>query len=273
MNYFGLIDVYPFRFNMIQLEPISGVFNRERALQAAYPMRMLVVKEGSGFLCMNSGDHKLQNKRIFFIPEEGLVRLEGQITSGYWLSFSSMLYAEFLLQHLDPRAKNLFLTLSYRDLTPQLSTKTNGLLDQLKREITARKDIRFLAQYLSLFLGFTAGLDGYLAALTLDELQQVLRFRAILEQYFRTERSIHFYAEGMGMSTGKLNRFLDRVLGKTLTVLIKDRIMREAEELLLQSDYSIDEIADMLGFEETTKFATSFKRHKGISVLQFSKLV
>jgi AraC family transcriptional activator of pobA len=258
---------------MIQLEPISGVFYRERALQAIYPMRMLIVKEGSGFLCMNSGDYKLLDKRIFFIPEEGLVRLEGKITSGYWLSFSSMLYAEFLLQHLDPLAKNLFLNLSHRDLTLPESTKIYSLLDQLKREINAHKDIRFLTQYLSLFLGFTAGLDGYLAALTLDELQQVLRFRAILEQFYRTERSIQFYAEGMGMSTGKLNKFLDRVLGKSLTVLIKDRIMREAEELLLQSDFSVDEIADMLGFEQTTKFMMSFKRHKGMSVLQFSRLV
>ncbi len=258
---------------MIQLAPISGVFNRERALQATYPMRMLIVRDGNGFLCMNSGDYKLQDKRIFFIPEEGLVRLEGKITSGYWLNFSSMLYVEFLLQHLDPLAKNLFLNLSYRDLDAEEAVKTYSLLDQLKKEIDTGKDTRFLAQYLSLFLGFTAGLDGYLAALTLDELQQVLRFKAIFDQYYRVERSIGFYAEGMGMSPGKLNKFLDHVLGKSLTVLIKDRIMREAEELLLHSDFSIDQIAEILGFEHTTKFTASFKRHKGVSVLQFSKLV
>ncbi|MFF5380599.1 helix-turn-helix transcriptional regulator [Pedobacter suwonensis] len=257
---------------MIQLEPISGFFHRERALQAIYPMRMLIVCHGKGFLCMNSGDYPLLNGRIFFIPEEGLVRLDGEMSSGYWLSFSSLLYAEFLLQHLDPQAKNLFLNLSFRDLDPQKSSKTYNLLDQLKREIDHKKDMSYIAQYLSLFLGFTAGLDGYLAALTLDDLQQVLRFRAILEQFYKQERSIQFYAEGMGMSPGRLNKFLDRVLGKSLTVLIKDRIMREAEVLLLHSDYTIDEIAEILGFEQTTSFNTSFKRHKGMSVFQFSRL-
>ncbi|MNT47882.1 DNA-binding transcriptional regulator MelR [compost metagenome] len=74
------------------------------------------------------------------------------------------------------------------------------------------------------------------------------------------------------MSTGKLNRFLDRVLGKSLAVLIKDRIMREAEALLTHSDYSVDEIAIMLGFEQTTNFNSSFKRYKGMSVFQFSKM-
>jgi len=257
---------------MIQLEPIKGFFHRERALQAVYPMRMLIVREGSGFLCMNSGDYTLLDGRIFFIPEEGLVRLDGEITSGYWLSFSSLLYAEFLLQHLDPQAKNLFLNLSFRDLDLQKSSQTYSLIDQLKKEIDHKSDMPFLAQYLSLFLGFTAGLDGYLAALTLDDLQQVLRFRAILEQFYKRERSIQFYAEGMGLSPGKLNKFLDRALGKSLTVLLKDRIMREAEELLLHSDYSVDEIAKLLGFEQTTNFCTSFKRHKGISVSQFSRL-
>jgi len=257
---------------MIQLEPISGIFKRERALLAAFPMRVLIIKEGTGFLCMNSGDYVLTNRRIFFIPEEGLVRLDGEIKSGYWLNFSSLLYAEFLLQHLDPMAKNLFLNLSFRDLDLPQSTKTYSLLDMLRREINARKDLSFLAQYLSLFLGYTAGLDGYLAALTLDELEQVLRFRAILEQYYKQERSIQFYAEGMGMSAGKLNRFLDRVLGKSLAVLIKDRIMREAEALLTHSDYTVDEIATMLGFEQTTNFNSSFKRYKGMSVFQFSKI-
>ncbi|MGM9478909.1 helix-turn-helix domain-containing protein [Pedobacter sp. GSP4] len=257
---------------MIQLEPISGIFKRERALQAIYPMRMLIVKEGKGFLCMNSGDYKLLDHRIFFIPEEGLVRLEGQIVSGYWLNFSSMLYAEFLLQHLDPLAKNLFLNLSFRDLEGTEFTKTYSLLHQLQKEIKAKKDMPFLAQYLSLFLGFTAGLDGYLAALTLDELQYVLRFRAILEQFYRQERAIQFYAEGMGMSPSKLNRFLDRVLGKSLAVLIKDRIMREAEELLRNSDYTVDEIAGILGFEQTVNFSTTFRRYKGMSVSQFSRL-
>ncbi|MBO9674336.1 MAG: helix-turn-helix transcriptional regulator [Sphingobacteriaceae bacterium] len=257
---------------MIQLEPISGFFKREHALQALYPMRMLIVRGGAGFLCMNSGDYPLLKGRIFFIPEEGLVRLDGEITSGYWLSFSSLLYAEFLLQHLDPQAKNLFLNLSFRDLDLNRSTKTYNLLDQLKKEINNKSDISFLAQYLSLFLGFTAGLDGYLAAFNLDDLQEVLRFRAILEQFYRKERSIQFYAEGMGMSAGKLNKFLDRVLGKSLAVLIKDRIMREAEELLLHSDYTVDEIAALLGFEQTVNFSTSFRRHKGISVLKFSRL-
>lgn len=256
---------------MIQLESINGTFKKERALQAIYPIRVLVIKEGSGWLCMNSGSYKLINGRVFFIPEEGLVRLEAEIESGYWLTFSSFLYAEFLLQHLDPLAKSLFLKLSYRDLDGE-STKAYRLLDQLKIDIEADRDLPFLSQYISLFLGYASGLDGYLEASSLDELQQVLRFRAILEQFYRRERFIEFYAEGMGMGVKKFKLFLRRVLGKSLASLIRDRIMREAEQLLIETEYSIDEIAEILGFEQTRNFYQTFKRHKGKSVIKFRRL-
>lgn len=259
---------------MIELQAINGHFKREIALQAKYPMRILLVKEANGFLCMNSGDYPLKSEkygRIFFIPEEGLVRLEGHVQSAHWISFSSFIYAEFLMQHLDPLAKNLFLNLSYRDLKDD-ADKTFSLFNQLKKHLDAQAEWPFLAQNMSLFLGFTAGLDGYLAAWTPDELDKVLRFKAILEQYFKSERSIQFYAEGMGLSPRGLNNFLAKVLGKSFSVLIRDRIMREAEQLLLHSDFSVDEIANMLGFTQTINFSSSFKRHKGVSVNQFSHL-
>lgn len=255
---------------MIKLKLIKGIFKRESALAATHPMRILVIKEASGFLCMNSGDYELINGRIFFIPEEGLVRLEGEIMVGYWLTFNNSLYLEFLQQHLDPMAKNLFLKLSFRDLDNEELAKASGLLAQLKKEIENKKDIRFLSQYLSLFLGFTAGIEGFLAALTLDELQQTLRFRAILENFYKREKSIQFYAEGMGMSPRKLNSFLGRVLGKSLFVLIKDRVMREAELMLLHSEYTVDEIARILGFPNASNFSETFRRYKGISISQFS---
>jgi AraC-like DNA-binding protein len=258
--------------DMVELELLKGIYTKGVALQAGYPMRILVIKEGKGVLSMNSGDYALVGGRIFFIPEEGLVRLEGKIESGYWLSFSSAIYAEFLLQHLDPAAKNLFLNLTFRDLSIEESLKTYSLLEQLKREISNKKDVQFLSQYISLFLGYSAGLDGYLTALTIDQLQQVMRFRAILEQYYKTEKNTAFYAKGMGLSIHKFNSFLNDVMNKSFSSLIKDRVMREAEELLMNSEYSIDEIAEILGFTKAENFNNTFKRYKGVSAIKFSKL-
>lgn len=255
---------------MIKLELIKGTFKRDIALTATHPMRILVIKEGNGLLCMNSGDYDLKHGRIFFIPEEGLVRLEGVITTGYWLNFCTSLYAEFLKQHLDPLAKNLFLNLSFRDLSGNRLEKAFNLLAQLQKEIEINKDLPLISQCLSLFLGFTAGFDGYLVALTPDELQHTIKFKALLENYYKKEKAIQFYAREMGMSPRKLNGFLDRILGKSLFVLIKDRIMREAEVLLLDSEYTVEEIAGILGFSNAENFGTTFRRYKGVSLSQFS---
>lgn len=257
---------------MIQLEDIKGKFKRDKAINAEFPIRVLIIKEATGLLCMNSGDYVLCPGRVFFIPEEGIIRLEGEITAAYWLSFSSLLYSEFLLQHTDAQSRNLFMNLSFKDLNEVQAQKAFTLLEQLKREILAKRDISYLAQYLSLLLGFSAVLNAELMDLSVDELQQVLRFRAILEQYFKTERLTEFYAAGMGMSSRKLNAFLKKAFTKNLPDLLFARIIREAEELLIHTDYSLSMIAEILGFEQANSFASSFKRSKGISALEFRRL-
>ncbi|RZL57722.1 MAG: AraC family transcriptional regulator [Pedobacter sp.] len=257
---------------MIQLEDIKGRFKKDKAISAEYPIRVLIIKEATGLLCMNSGDHQLSPGRVFFIPEEGIIRLEGEITSAYWLSFSSLLYSEFLLQHTDSQSRNLFMMLSFKDLTAQQAQKAFTLSEQLKREIAAKRDISYLAQYLSLLLGFSAVLNAELMDLTVDELQQVLRFRAILEQYFKTERATEFYAAGMGMSSRKLNSFLKKAFSKNLPELLYSRLMREAEELLIHTDYSVSMIAEILGFEQANSFVSNFKKTKGVSALEFRRM-
>ncbi|WP_443943730.1 helix-turn-helix domain-containing protein [Pedobacter sp. AW1-32] len=257
---------------MVHLQTISGKFKRDHALNVEYPMRIFIVQRASGFLCMNSGDYDLLDQRIFFVPEEGLIRLEGAVETGFVLSFSSAVYNEFLLQHLDPSAKNLFQTLSFRDLDAAEFKRVTSLLSQLKKEMLNGRDAQLLAQYVSLLLGYTSDLEGYLVALSFDELQDVLRFRAILEQFYKKEKSLTFYAEGMGMTEGKLKRFLSVALGKSLSVLIKDRLHREAQELLKHTDHSVEEISDMLGFENVTSFANSFKRMAGITVYKYQKM-
>jgi len=257
---------------MVHLQTISGNFKREHALNVEYPMRIFIVEKGSGYLCMNSGDYQLLDQRIFFVPEEGLIRLEGEVETGFVLSFSNAVYSEFLLQHLDPLAKNLFQTLSFRDLDAAEFKRVTGLLLQLKKEMLNGRDARLLAQYVSLFLGYTSDLEGYLVALSFDELQDVLRFRAILEQFYKKEKALEFYAEGMGMTASKLKRFLAQALGKSLSVLIKDRIHREAEELLKHTDHSVDEISEILGFDNVISFANSFKRMAGVTVYKYQKM-
>ncbi|PWS28722.1 hypothetical protein DHW03_02440 [Pedobacter yonginense] len=254
---------------MIQLENMSGLYKRERGVEAYYPMRVLIVKEASGFLCMNSGDYELRPGRVFFIPEEGIIRLEANIQSAYWLSFTSYLFLEFLQQHPDPQAKNLFLTLSYKDLDQNKLARTISVVEQLNKDLKLKKDMNFLAQYIYLFLGYASGLDVMMKVLTPDEMQQLLRFRAILEQYFRTERTTGFYAEGMGMSAKRLNTFLENILGKNLLTIIRERLVREAEELLINSEYSIAEISENLGYGRVAAFNATYKKYKGISVAEF----
>jgi AraC family transcriptional activator of pobA len=66
-----------------------------------------------------------------------------------------------------------------------------------------------------------------------------------------------------------LNRSVKEVTGKPTTAYLADRYVSEAKVLLQQTDWSVSEIADSLGFEYATYFQRFFKKHTGSTPLAF----
>ncbi len=76
-------------------------------------------------------------------------------------------------------------------------------------------------------------------------------------------RSANDYAHTMSVHTNHLNRSVKQITGKTTSEHITARIIREAQALLLYTDWNISAIAYGLGFEEPAYFASFFKKHTG----------
>jgi AraC-like DNA-binding protein len=74
-------------------------------------------------------------------------------------------------------------------------------------------------------------------------------------------RSANDYAHYLSVHTNHLNRSVKQVTGKTTTHHIAARIVREAEALLLHTDWDIAQIGYGLGFEEPASFTNFFKKH------------
>ena len=77
-------------------------------------------------------------------------------------------------------------------------------------------------------------------------------------------------APKLGMSNRTLSRQLNNRNTTYQQILDKTRI-GIAKEYLNQTDLSIDQIADLIGFSETTTFRRAFKRWTGISASEFKK--
>jgi AraC family transcriptional activator of pobA len=93
-------------------------------------------------------------------------------------------------------------------------------------------------------------------------------FIELLEQQFPLEnpqqqvrlRTAIDYANHLAVHVNHLNKVLKETTGLTTTDLIAGRIVQEAKGLLTQTDWTIANIADSLGFADVAHFAKFFKR-------------
>jgi len=91
------------------------------------------------------------------------------------------------------------------------------------------------------------------------------KFISLLNQYFKRERNIGFYASRLFITPKYMTSLIKRTSGKSAMEWINDYVMAEAKNLLKYSDMSIQEIADYLNFSNQSFFAQYFKRFSGCS--------
>ncbi|MGJ7031930.1 helix-turn-helix domain-containing protein [Niabella hirudinis] len=81
------------------------------------------------------------------------------------------------------------------------------------------------------------------------------------------------YAHQLSVHVNHLNRSVKEVTGKTTSVHISDRILKEAVALLRHSDWNISEIAYSLGFEYPAHFTNFYKKKTGQSPASVRKSI
>ncbi|MFD1871481.1 AraC family transcriptional regulator [Hymenobacter bucti] len=94
---------------------------------------------------------------------------------------------------------------------------------------------------------------------------QIRQFGALLNQHYRTHRSVRDYAARLHLTANYLNALCRRVLGQTASDLIHARVVLEARRLLTHSALSVAQVADELGFDDPSYFGRYFRKYVGQS--------
>ncbi|RIV23773.1 AraC family transcriptional regulator [Fibrisoma montanum] len=102
-------------------------------------------------------------------------------------------------------------------------------------------------------------------------------FVELLERQFPIEsprqqlrlRTAKEYAGQLAVHVNHLNKVLKAQTGKTTTEIISNRIVQEAKILLKQTDWSVSEISNSLGFEEVAHFSNFFRKQTELSPVAF----
>lgn len=102
-------------------------------------------------------------------------------------------------------------------------------------------------------------------------------FAELLERQFPIELSEQVirlnspsaFAKQLHIHVNHLNKALKETTGQTTSQLITERMVREAKILLKSTNWSVNEIAWGLGFEEPNHFSSFFRNASGLTPRQF----
>ena len=97
------------------------------------------------------------------------------------------------------------------------------------------------------------------------------RARDYFEEHYNEEISIEQYAASRSMSTSWFNRSFRSAMGTSPLKYILDIRIRNAQILLETTDYSISNIAAIVGYDNPMYFSRLFRKAKGMSPAAYRK--
>lgn len=95
------------------------------------------------------------------------------------------------------------------------------------------------------------------------------RFLNLVKQYHTEQRNVIFYANKLCISPKYLSKIVKSVSGFSAPQLIDRFVVRQAQQLLKNSDLCIKEISEELNFPCPSFFYKYFKKHTGMTPKQY----
>ena len=96
-------------------------------------------------------------------------------------------------------------------------------------------------------------------------------FMNLLPQHYVREHGIEFYADALGVTPTFLSRVVRQVSGRTVVEYINRLLLMESIWLLESTSLGINEIADRVGYADSTTFGRFFYRMKGVTPREYRK--
>ncbi len=97
------------------------------------------------------------------------------------------------------------------------------------------------------------------------------KFSMEVEQNYRKERKVLFYADLLHLSAGYLSTIIKRCSGKSAAEWIDDYVILEAKALLRSTNLTIQQISYELNFPSQSFFGKYFKRLTGMSPKEYKE--
>ncbi|AKD04078.1 helix-turn-helix domain-containing protein [Pontibacter korlensis] len=101
------------------------------------------------------------------------------------------------------------------------------------------------------------------------ELSLLQKFVILVEQQYKEHLPVTAYADQLNVTAKHLKEVCKQSLGKTTNELVQERLLLEAQRLLVHSGLTASQIAADLGYLDAAYFFRFFKKHTRLTPEQF----
>lgn len=103
-----------------------------------------------------------------------------------------------------------------------------------------------------------------------NNISRIPLFLGYLQEHY-PDFSLEEMAAHFHLSTFYVSRSFQKYMGKSIRETLKEIRVSAAEILLRSTEYSVNEIAELVGYQDVSYFIGVFRREKGLTPLQYRK--
>lgn len=258
------------RFKIRRVEDILGETDLLHDLHRHDFYFILALKKGKGVHQVDFHDYDVHDHSVFFLRPGQVHQLHLHAGStGYLIEFNSEFYQP-LAKTSDHRFK-VARNKNYYDFEAERYDKTASVLALMFQEYNLREEGYRDVIKSGLDIFFVALMrEGVLASHESSNANNYTQerfedFLELLDKHIATHKQVAHYTRMMNLSAYQLNEITKSSIGKTASDMINEQIILEAKRYLLATPGQVKEIADHLGYEDTSYFIRFFKKHMGYS--------
>ena len=241
--------------------------------------QILLIERGGGEVSFEAAKLPVAAPAAILIPATVAhgFRFDPDVTEGWVLSFT--LDAAGALGDRAGKAIARLRALAAHPIVPIAEeaerTRLSGLCKELFEEGRLAREgyqmaMRGLLALIAVGVARLAASRARTGSVTLQPVDAtVTQLRALIDEFFRREHQLGFYAEKLGMTVDRLNDHVKRATGVTAGHLIRQRLLTEAERQLVFTTQPIQDIAQELAFSDPSHFARFFRKHTATTPHEF----
>jgi len=241
---------------------------------------ILLITQGNGIHTIDFKTYKVKPNMVFFMVPGQVHSWElSEDADGFVIFFTP----EFYLKEFPHRKLSNFpffnallhipiLFISPADESSLISIFQTLQMEQANQEIMRNEMLSCYLDVMLIQLTRIYKMQGKEIEVQAGEFSILQNFENLIEQHYKEHQPVSFYADKLHVTVKHLGEICKESLVKTSKELILERIVLEAQRLLVHSELTSSQIAAELGYFDNTYFFRFFKKHTGYTPEQFRNM-